>query len=378
MEEKDDNQETKHLLNIKRNRTQDEKVNTYKKKNKRKNRKKLLKNKLEFFLSDINLYHDSYLKNIYQSNNSSISPEIFLTFNSIKNLLKDIKNDSDRKNVIIKAIEISHKLIYDKTTNQIRRIHPFQENLINPELYDKCTVFIQNFPPIIINHDIIYELFKEYKILYIQLIKGKNHLYTGEAFVTFKKTEDVENIINRFNNSIPKLISELNPKVLKPLKIMTKEDYEKNKINDISNINQAQNENKIVENKNNDNINEHFLIKINHIKDNLTLNNIKKCLEQIANPQYIDINKNEKSLILRFDSKKTSDFFVSKLKEKNYENVKDILEIPIKNNEIFNNIVYELTEKERKDYLNLVKKKIENFKEKKENSKNIKENHKKE
>jgi hypothetical protein len=250
--------------------------------------------------------------------------------------------------------------------------------LINPELYDKCTVFIQNFPPIIINHDIIYELFNDYKILYIQLIKGKNHLYTGEAFVTFKNIEDVENIINRFNNSIPKLISELNPKVLKPLKIMPKEDYEKNKINDISNINQAQNENKIVENKNNDNIDEHFLIKINHIKDNLTLNNIKKCLEKIANPQYIDINKNEKSLILRFDSKKTSDFFVSKLKEKNYENIKDILESPVKNNEIFNNIVYVLNEKERKDYLNLVKKKIEDFKEKKGNSKNIKENHKKE
>ena len=151
MEENDDNSETKSLLNIKRNRTEDDKVNIYKKKKKRKNRKKLLKNKLEFFLSDINLYHDTYLKNIYLSNNSSISPEIFLTFNSIKDLLKDIKNDSDRKNVIIKAIEISHKLIYDKTTNQIRRIHSYQENLINPELFDKCTIFIQNLPPIIIN-----------------------------------------------------------------------------------------------------------------------------------------------------------------------------------------------------------------------------------
>ena len=377
MEENDDNSETKSLLNIKRNRTEDDKVNIYKKKKKRKNRKKLLKNKLEFFLSDINLYHDTYLKNIYLSNNSSISPEIFLTFNSIKDLLKDIKTDSDRKNVIIKAIEISHKLIYDKTTNQIRRIHPYQENLINPELFDKCTIFIQNLPPIIINHDIIYDLFKDYKILYIQLIKGKNHLYTGEAFITLKNIGDVENIINRFNNSIPKLISELNPKILKPLKIMTKEEYLKNKIIDISNVGGDKNEKKIAENKNNDNIDENFLIKINHIKNNLSLNYIKKCLEKIAIPQYIDINKNEKSMILRFDSKKTSDLFVSKLKEKNYENIKDILESPIKN-ENFNNIVYELTEKERKEYLNLVKKKIENFKEKKENSKNIEESHKKE
>ena len=367
MEENDDNSETKSLLNIKRNRTEDDKVNIYKKKKKRKNRKKLLKNKLEFFLSDINLYHDTYLKNIYLSNNSSISPEIFLTFNSIKDLLKDIKTDSDRKNVIIKAIEISHKLIYDKTTNQIRRIHSYQENLINPELFDKCTIFIQNLPPIIINHDIIYDLFKDYKILYIQLIKGKNHLYTGEAFITLKNIGDVENIINRYNNSIPKLISELNPKILKPLKIMTKEEYLKNKIIDISNVGGDKNEKKIAENKNNDNIDENFLIKINHIK---------KCLEKIAIPQYIDINKNEKSMILRFDSKKTSDLFVSKLKEKKYENIKDILESPIKN-ENFNNIVYELTEKERKEYLNLVKKKIENFKEKKDSSKNIKESHKK-
>jgi hypothetical protein len=375
MEEKEES-EKKLFLNNKRLRSIEDAEFKSKKNKKRKNRKRLLKNKLEFFLSDINLYYDSYLKNIYLSNNSSIFPEIFLSFNSIKELLKDIKNDSDKKNIIIKAVEISHKLIYDKNNNEIKRKYPYEENLIDVNIYDKSTIYIQNLPEKI-NHDIIYDLFKEYKILYIQLIKGKNHFYTGEAFITLKNIEDVENIINRFNNSIPKLISELNPKVLKPLKIMTKEEYLKNKIIDIGNSNKDTSEKKIAENKNNDNIDEHFLIKINHIKVNLSLNYIKKFLEKIVIPQYIDINKNEKSMILRFDSKKTSDFFLSKLKEKNYENIKDILEGPIKN-ENFKNIIYELTEKERKEYLNLVKKKIENFKEKKENSKNIKENHKKE
>ena len=382
MEEKEDS-EDKSLLNKKRHRSKDiQESHITKDKPKRKNRKRLLKNKLEFFLSDINLYHDTYLKKIYQENNSSISLEEFLSFNSIKVLLKDIKEDKDKNNILIKAVEISNKLVYDKNTNSIRRKYPYQENLINHELFDKCTIFIQNFPTII-NHDIIYELFKEYKILYIQLLKGKNKLYTGEAFITFKNEEDINKVIKEYNNSIPKLISELNPKVLKPLKIMTKEEYLKNKIIDNkdtnNNINEDNNkikEKKISEIKNNNNIDENSLIKINNIKNNLSLNIAKKCIYNIVIPLFIDINKNEKSMILRFDSKKNSELFLSKIKEKNYEDIKDILE-PSKegNNDISIN---ELLEKERKEYLDNVKMKIEKYKEKKENSKNCKENDKNE
>ena len=378
MKEKEDISENKSLLNNKRERTKENEENISKKKSKRKNRKKLLKNKLEFFLSDINLYHDTYLKNIYQSNNSSIAPEIFLTFNSIKELLKDIKNDSDKKNIIIKAIEISHKLFYDKSTNQIRRKYPYQENLINPEILDKSTIFIQNFPPEIINYDLIYELFKEYKITFIKLIKGKNRLFTGEAFITFKNIEDVDNVINKYNNSIPKLISELNPKILKPLKIITKEECLKNKIIDFDNINNNIIEKNLIINKNNNNIDKNILVKINNIKDNLTLVMAKKCIYNIAIPLFIDINKNEKTIILRFDSKKTSDLFISKIKEKNYENINDLLEKPIKDVDNNNIPISELSEIESKNYLNNVKEKIENYKKQKESIKNKKETNKNE
>ena len=367
MEEKEASEE-KSLLNKKRERTKDDKVQIWKTKKKRKNRKRLLKNKIEFFLSDLNLYHDNYIKEIYLSNNSSITPEIFISFNSIKDLLKDIKNDSDKKNIIIKSIEISHKLIYNKETNEIKRKYPYQENSINNEQLDKSTIFVQNFPDKI-NHDIIYELFKDFKILYIQLLKGKNKLYTGDAFITFKNEEDAKNVINKYNNSIPKIISELKPKILKPLKIITKEEYLKNK--KIKNIeeNNIKDEEKIKrrkfsENKNNNNLDENTLIKINNIKNSLTLNSAKKCLLNISIPQFIDINKDEKTMILRFDSKEASELFLSKLKENNYENIKDILDKPIEDN---NNIsIYELKEKEKTDYLNLVKEKINNYKEKKE------------
>ena len=164
---------------------------------------------------------------------------------------------------------------------------------------------------------------------------------------------------------------------------MTKEEYLKNKIIDNkdtnNNINEDNNkikEKKISEIKNNNNIDENSLIKINNIKNDLSLNIAKKCIYNIVIPLFIDINKNEKSMILRFDSKKNSELFLSKIKEKNYEDIKDILE-PSKegNNDISIN---ELLEKERKEYLDNVKMKIEKYKEKKENSKNCKENDKNE
>lgn len=323
-----------------------------------KNRKRLLRNKLDFFLSDVNLYYDKYLKEIYLSNNESVTPEIFLAFNSIKNLLYDIKKEEDKKNLIIKAIEISNKLIYDKSTNQIKRKTPFNEKLINNELLEKSTIYIQNLPPMI-NHLFIYDLFKDYKILYIKLLKGKKRDLTGEAFVILKNIDDVNNIITKYNNSIPKLLSSINPKVLKPLKIITKEDYLKNQIKEDNTINKINH--KQINSKNN--IDENALIKINNIKEKLTLKEAKKCLYNIAFPSFIDINNNDNSMILRFDTKNDSDLFLGKIKEKNYEDIKDMLK---DNNK--NDLIEELNEKERKEYLDLVKIKIENYKEKKENS----------
>ena len=234
--------EGKSMLRKKRNKSKDQDQNSAntsketKKKGiskitKRPNRKWLLKNKLEFFLSDINLYHDKYLKKIYLSNNESVTPEIFLTFNSIKLLLCDIDKLENKKNVIIKAIEISNKLTYDKNTNRIKRVIPYKEKLINNDLYDKCTIYIENLPSII-NHDNIYDLFKNYKILYISLLKRKNNKLNCKAFITLQNIEDVSTIINLYNNSVPKVISLLNPKELKPLKIMTKDDYIKNSKSD--------------------------------------------------------------------------------------------------------------------------------------------------
>ncbi len=330
---------------------------------KKPNRKRLLKNKLEFFLSDVNLYHDKYLKKIYLSHNESVSPETFLTFNSIKKLLSDIDKMENKKNVIIKAVEISNKLKYDKITNKIKRVIPYKEKLINNELYDKCTLFIENFPPII-NHTIIYDLFKDYKILYISLLKGKNSKLNGQAFIILKNIEDIPKIIENYNNTVPKQISSLNPKELKPLKIITKENYNKNNISEDIVKNSIKNSNNEIKNKNIDN---NTCIKIKNINENINLNNIKNCLSNIITPLFIDINRKDKIIILRFESKKESNIFLEKCKETNYDCIKNFLNLDEKENN--NILVEELNEEERIKYINFVKKEIENFKEKKEKKK---------
>ena len=368
---KKEKKEEKSLLKKKRNKSKDQyqiSDNSIKvankrgitKSTKRPNRKRLLKNKLEFFLSDINLYHDKYLKKAFLSNNESISPETFLTFNSIKALLCDIDKLENKKNVIIKAIEISNKLKYEKNTNRIKRVIPYREKLINNDLYDKCTIYIENLPSII-SHNNIYDIFKDYKILYISLLKERSNKLDCKAFITLKNIEDVQEIINRYNNSVPKVISLLNPKELKPLKIITKDEYTKNLKSDHS----SKNKNKFnnIKNNSNKNIEENTCIRISNIKDNINLNDIKKCLSDIVLPLFIDINRNEKFVILRFESKKESDLFLEKIKEKNNENIKDIIDI---NNEKDNKIIVEeINEDERKKYIDFVKKEIENFKEKK-------------
>ena len=387
--------EEKSLLKRKRNKEKDQdlqftsnssretqkKSYSITKNNKRPNRKRLLKNKLEFFLSDINLYHDKYLKKIYLSHNESVSPETFLTFNSIKILLSDIDKTENKKNVIIKAVEISNKLIYDKVTNKIKRVEPYKEKLLNVDLFSKCTIYIENFPPII-THEIIYDLFKDYKILYISLLKGKNNRLSGQAFITLKNIEDVPKIIEKYNNSVPKQISMLNPRELKPLKIMTNEDYlkikpnEENKINGDKSNSKSKNQNETNIKKSN-NINENICIKIKNIKDNVNLKNIKNCLSKIILPLFIDINRNEKTIILRFESKKDSDLFLQKIKENNYEGFKDIVNLD-NNNDTINNFIEVLNEQENKKYLDFVKKEIENFKEKKELKKKEKDKKSKE
>ena len=349
--------------------------------NKKPNRKKLIKNRLEFLLSDINLYHDQFLRRTYLSNNKGISPDIFHKCKSIKLLLSDIEKNDRRRKELIKAVEISKDLVYNKASDKIGRKIPYNHKLIDNDLWDSCTIFIPNFPPGI-NQQMIYDIFPEYKILYINLLvkrAKKDDKKYKQAYIILKEKEDVQKIINQYNG---KKITKY--KILEePIHILPKASIKEN--NDI-NKNDSENQQKNDDNQNNDNkinneinnpnvviieknkltevnLNDNICMSFSGLKEDIKLLEFIKILEQLEKPLFVDLDRNKNSAILRFKSKKESDSFIRKFYNGGGELLKNMFKYDkINKPKIFN-------QKENIDYLELVKEKLQTFKADKLNKK---------
>ena len=328
-------------------------------------------------MSDINLYHDKYLKRIYMTNNKGVRPEIFLKFNSIKSLLSDIEKNEKRKNEIIKAVEISKNLLYIKGPDKIYRNKPYDEKLIDADFYDKCTIFISNLP-FCINHQNLYDIFKDYKILYISLIKKrekeKDKKYK-QAYIILNNKDDVQKIISQYNN-----VELNNFKIIKtPLHIESKIDVikreeqkekEKKDNNIINNSNNkdnfTKNENIIVIEKSKlieANINGNICLSFTNLKEDIKLLEFIEYLEKLQKPLFVDLDRSKNTAVLRFSSKKESDVFVRNFYNGGAELLKNMFKYEkVSKPRIFN-------QKENMEYLENVKEKMEEFKSKKLNKK---------
>ena len=350
--------------------------------NKKPNRKKQIKNRLEFLLSDINLYHDQFLRRTYLSNNKGISPDIFLKCKSIKLLLSDIEKNDRRRNELIKAAEISKDLIYNKASDKIGRKIPYNHKLIDIDLWDSCTIFIPNFPSGI-NLQMIYDIFPEYKILYINLLvkrTKKDDKKYKQAYIILKEKEDVQKIINQYDG---KMITKY--KIFEePIHILPKASIKEN--NDINKniiensqkndeINKS-NENKINDESNNPNIiiieknklsevniQDNICMSFSGLKDDIKLLEFIKILEQLEKPLFVDLDRNKNSAILRFKSKKESDSFLRNF----YNGGGELLKSMFKYDKINKPKIF--SQKENNDYLELVKEKLQTFKADKLNKK---------
>ena len=348
--------------------------------NKKPNRKKLIKNRLEFLLSDINLYHDQFLRRTYLSNNKGISPDIFLKCKTIKSLLSDIEKNDKRRNELIKAVEISKELIYNKASDKIGRKTPYDHKLIDIDLWKSCTIFIPDLPTSI-NQQMIYDMFPEYKILYINIlikrIKKDDKKYK-QAYITLKEKEDVQKIINQYDG---KKITKY--KIFEePIHIINK--YDNKNENENNDINTSENKNKIEveDNKKGENIinNENVVIieknkltetnltnnicmSFSGLKDDIKLLEFIKILEQMEKPLFVDLDRNKNSAILRFKSNKESDSFLRKFYNGGSESLKSMFKYDkINKPRMFN-------QKENSEYLELVKEKLQSFKADKLNKK---------
>ena len=350
--------------------------------NKKPNRKKQIKNRLEFLLSDINLYHDQFLRRIYLSNNKGISPDIFLKCKSIKLLLSDIEKNDRRRNELIKAAEISKDLIYNKASDKIGRKIPYNHKLIDIDLWDSCTIFIPNFPSGI-NQQMIYDIFPEYKILYINLLvkrTKKDDKKYKQAYIILKEKEDVQKIINQYDGKIitKYKIFEEPIHILPKASIKENNDINKNIIENSQKndeINKS-NENKINDESNNPNIiiieknklsevniQDNICMSFSGLKDDIKLLEFIKILEQLEKPLFVDLDRNKNSAILRFKSKKESDSFLRNF----YNGGGELLKSMFKYDKINKPKIF--SQKENNDYLELVKEKLQTFKADKLNKK---------
>lgn len=192
------------------------------------NRKRSLKSLLEFYLSDSNLINSKHLSSLLLSSSHSPSSaqgvpvSTFLTFNKVKTLLNDIKSPSQKRNLLIRACDSSRKIYYSQ--NKIFRFKPFNPSTINYDYINSCTVYIENLPSMT-THEILFDIFSNYKVNYISLPKYANGIIKGFAFVTFDNIDDVDSVIEHVHNSIPKQLCEIGAKELVPLNVMSKEKW---------------------------------------------------------------------------------------------------------------------------------------------------------
>ena len=87
----------KKFLKKKRKNSDKHEIEQFRKKIRYPNRKREIKQKLEFYLSDENLIHDKFLTNILKREGNGVKLETFLEFNKIILFLNEIKNIDEKK-----------------------------------------------------------------------------------------------------------------------------------------------------------------------------------------------------------------------------------------------------------------------------------------
>jgi len=150
---------------------------------------KKIQSQLEFYLGDVNLRKDKFLlEQIRKNDKGYIDISIFLNFNKIRILLKNLPEQQEKLNVIAQAVISSELLKLNSGRTKLKRKIPFSEQLDrkDEEEIDKRTVYIENFPEDI-NHETIAKIFSKCgKVLHVSLPKyAESKAFKGFGFVEF-------------------------------------------------------------------------------------------------------------------------------------------------------------------------------------------------
>ena len=231
-------------------------------------------------------------------------------------------------------------------------------------MIEECTLYIENLPRNI-NHDIMYSLFSDWKVKYISIPRFANKESKGFAFVTLSCREDANEAMMKLNNTVPKEISNLKPKELCPLNIITKKEWiqKKEKFKElkmkIQELNQKRFEEFNQSESKDKDIYQCSLVRLTNIGSDVNLEDIQIFAKNYIEPLFIDYDKGRKTAILRFQYKTMGEKFVNLLMEGNRR---------IKSEEVF---VEKIEGEEEKKYIDKVKELKEKFQEKKKKRKEV-------
>ncbi len=148
-----------------------------------------LQHQLEFYLGDVNLRKDKFLRELLSKNDKGyVELNEFLKFNKIKGLLESIPTTKEKLEALANALSHSELLKVNKGQTRVKRKIPFMEKVSSQtqEQIDKKTVYIENIPEDI-NHETLAKIFSKCgKILHVSLPKyAESKTIKGFGFIEF-------------------------------------------------------------------------------------------------------------------------------------------------------------------------------------------------
>lgn len=308
-------------------------------------------NQLEFYFSLENLIYDKYFFGLIKSDKeNAVKIEEIISFNKIKNILKEIKTlNLEDKNSIINYIRFlvekySNKLFISSCRKKIYFNYNKSGIKLNSNSYiqkikntlDNRTIYIRNIP-IIANNETLYSAFKKYgEIKLVKLPKNNKNTHNndnsnqevnkGYAFITYSNDEEAKEALSA-DNKILKEFLKLKIKKIEPIKVLNKfkwliEQKEKQKEEQRNILNSKEYYYKLVEQINKIDIN--TCCEIINIGIDIFYYDLRKKLAKIVNPEYIDYikeNKDENNAnSINAESKLTTkDILKEKTKGGNYK-----------------------------------------------------------
>jgi hypothetical protein len=168
---------------------------------------KVIKKQIEFYFSDSNLYHDTYLLKLLNQSSKKleVASDAVIEFSKLKKLLAGLPDSQAKLKVVRKAIAGSHVVRLSEDMKMFKRKQPFnKEEYAKSTQLEKRSIYIENFPETTTSEVLRTVLAKFGEILYLNMPKyGISEKAKGFVFVEYKNIKDAERAIETLNGAYP-------------------------------------------------------------------------------------------------------------------------------------------------------------------------------